>query len=565
MLKFGKIQFTLEQCFLAIIIFVAAYLAIDKRFMQDDAYISFVYARNFAEGHGLRWYPGSNEYGYTNFLFTVVIGILMKFGLGPETASYLLTFPSAMILLLLVYGIGRRTIRSPIPVWAATVALAINHTFLSYATGGLETSFCICLVMAVYYQLVCWHQDKNSRRLRYIAAFSSLALLTRLDSALLLFPAYVFLLVTMLRNDMAQGRGIKTTILTMSWVSAIPTASVLAMLGFCHSYYGYAFPSTFEAKTGQWFVLQGFKYMYAFVKAQAYAPLILFAIWFFVVSEKDFVPSRWVYRGLIFSVIFIWLLYVLHVGGDFMEFRFLLPIMPFFYLLIFDLLVDEGKRAGKVFLTCIIGIMLFGNYVQPFYFQAKMMDKNLIESTGLLNRWMRGTNYNWHMLGQKLNEYFYTGKPTDVKIAVTGAGAIPYFSKLPAIDQHGLNTRSVIVEGGPVYQKRPGHRVKASNKLLRELDVNLIIDHPIFIRKRGDVYRCLSTTILITHEPLAKIPAVFLHLKDDYYVLAHYLTKHPRIDALIEEGKIVKHADVAKNTRCGKDFIIPALELPKSS
>ena len=561
MLSLRKIEMTQERVFLAIVVFVAALLAYDKRFMQDDAYISFVYARNFAEGHGLRWYPGSNEYGYTNFLFTIIVGILMKLGFGPEFASYMLTFPASLIMLLLVYGIGKRITSSPLPAWIATGALSINHTFLSYATGGLETSFCICLIIAVYYQTVCWHQDGIRKRLRYIAVFSSLALLTRLDSSLLLFPAYVFLLVVMLKKE-----GIRPAIITMTWVSAIPTASVLAMLGFGYAYYGYALPSTFDAKFGSWYVLQGFKYIHAFVKAQAYAPLILFAIWFFLVSEKDFVPERWVYRSVFFSIICIWVLYVLHVGGDFMEFRFLLPVLPFFYLLIFDVLIDHGKRTGHVFLGSIIAIMMFGNYVQPYYFQARMMDRNLIESTGLLNRWMKGTHYNWPILGMKLKEYFYTGKPDDVKIAVTGAGAIPYFSELFAIDQHGLNTRAVINEGGKEYQKRPGHRVKSSNKLLKELGVNLIIDHPIFIRKKKNgTYKCLATTILITHESLIKIPAVFIHLKDNLYVLAHYMTQHPKIDELIASGAIVRHADQLKNTRCGKDFIIPAAELPKSS
>ena len=560
MLSFGKIKITPERCFLTVILFVAAYLAFDKRFMQDDAYISFVYARNFAEGHGLVWYPGSNEYGYTNFLFTLLVGILMKLGFGPESASYLLTFPSALITLLLLYGIAKRITTSAPVAYISVTALALNHTFLSYATGGLETSFCIALIMAVYYQLICWHQDSGSKRLKYIAAFASLALLTRLDSALLLFPAYVFMLVVML-----QRSGVKPAIRTMMWVSAIPTASVLALLGFGYAYYGHAMPSTFDAKFGTWYVLQGFKYIYAFVKAQTYAPLLLFVIWFFLVSEKDFVPSKWIYRSVLLSVIGIWLFYVLHVGGDFMEFRFLLPILPFFYLLLFDLLIDNGKRTKPVFLGAITGIMLLGNYMQPYYFQAKMMDKNLIESTGLLNRWMHGTNYNWPMLGKKLNSYFYTGSANDVKIAVTAAGAIPYFSRLFAIDQHGLNTRSVIAEGGPVYQKRPGHRVKASNKLLRALGANLIIDHPIFIRKKGDSYRCLATTILITHESLAEIPAVFIHLKDEYYVLAHYLKQHPKVEELIRQGLIIRHADVKNNTRCGKDFIIPALELPKSS
>ena len=48
-------------------------LAWQHRFLQDDAFISFRYARNLATGHGLVWNPGERVEGYTNFLWTLLM------------------------------------------------------------------------------------------------------------------------------------------------------------------------------------------------------------------------------------------------------------------------------------------------------------------------------------------------------------------------------------------------------------------------------------------------------------------------------------------------------------
>ncbi|MFO0389950.1 MAG: hypothetical protein ACK502_09585 [Alphaproteobacteria bacterium] len=568
MLKFGKIQFTLEQCFLALIIFVAAYLAIDKRFIQDDAYISFVYARNFAEGHGLRWYPGSDEYGYTNFLFTVMVGILMKFGFSPEFASYMLTFPAALISLPLVYGIGKKITRSSIPAWAATVALATNHTFLSYATGGLETSVVLCLVYTVYYLALHWEEDLKHSRIIIISLFAVLSLLIRLDSAILLVPAYVFLLWGLRKQLLPNGRvNIRVFLRFAVNASALPLCGVSVVLGFCYWYYGYALPTTFHAKLDSWYVIEGLSYIYAFVRAQFFVPAIYIMVWFFSIRLDDLSRINDRYTWLLSSSIMLWMLYILHTGGDFMEFRFILPILPFFYLLMFKLLVDLLLQSSrKRLLYFLLFLSLVGNYAQPYYFSKKSMDENFIESTFQLNDWVAGEPYNWSFLGKRLKELFYTGSEEDVKLAVTAAGAISYYSELPVVDRHGLNTRRVLLDGNTFeHIARPGHRRKSKIAFLANNGVNLVIDHPIFVKKLGNRFTCIPAPMKISHEPLKDIMPVFVPLSQDVYLLAHYLIRHPLIEEKIASGEIIKYKNVVKQVFCGKNFIIPGYEEPKSS
>src|SRR5262245_30566540 len=59
-------------------------------FVTDDAYISFVYSRNFAEHGELTFNLGDRVEGYTNFSWTVLLGVLMKLGIAPEVSSRVL-------------------------------------------------------------------------------------------------------------------------------------------------------------------------------------------------------------------------------------------------------------------------------------------------------------------------------------------------------------------------------------------------------------------------------------------------------------------------------------------
>ena len=54
-------------------------------FLCDDAFISFRYARNLLEGHGLVFNPGEYVEGYSNFLWTLELALLWAlFDLPPE-------------------------------------------------------------------------------------------------------------------------------------------------------------------------------------------------------------------------------------------------------------------------------------------------------------------------------------------------------------------------------------------------------------------------------------------------------------------------------------------------
>ena len=60
------------------------------RFVCDDAFISFRYAKNFVEGNGLVYNIGEKVEGYSNFLWTLLLSLFMKIGLDPVMMSQIL-------------------------------------------------------------------------------------------------------------------------------------------------------------------------------------------------------------------------------------------------------------------------------------------------------------------------------------------------------------------------------------------------------------------------------------------------------------------------------------------
>ncbi len=126
--------------------------AVRRASLVDDAFISFRYARNFADGYGLVWNLGERVEGYTNFLWTLVIGLLHR-GTPWEAPEIGLALSLAALVgnLLIAFELGAR-LSAPqdgqrhVPL--AVLALALHPVFLSFGTTGLETGFAALLVQA---------------------------------------------------------------------------------------------------------------------------------------------------------------------------------------------------------------------------------------------------------------------------------------------------------------------------------------------------------------------------------------------------------------------------------
>ncbi len=152
-------------------------------FVTDDAYISFVYSRNFAEHGELAFNLGDPVEGYTNFSWTVLLGIVMKLGIAPEISSRLLGTVCALATLYVAFrvierALGRKTLWATVP----PLLLASSSGFACWTSGGLETQLFTLLVVASLDAVVA--AVTEPRALRRAAICLALAAMTRPEGPL---------------------------------------------------------------------------------------------------------------------------------------------------------------------------------------------------------------------------------------------------------------------------------------------------------------------------------------------------------------------------------------------
>ncbi|MBI3872388.1 MAG: hypothetical protein HY304_04850, partial [candidate division Zixibacteria bacterium] len=112
-------------------------------FTQDDAYISYRYARNALDGQGLVFNTGERVEGYTNFLWVIWLIAAGRLGVGFDLAAKVLGILSAAGMIVLAALLCRRAweavSHSP-GHWAGAagaILLGVNGSFAYWSISGL--------------------------------------------------------------------------------------------------------------------------------------------------------------------------------------------------------------------------------------------------------------------------------------------------------------------------------------------------------------------------------------------------------------------------------------------
>jgi arabinofuranosyltransferase len=384
--------------------------ALSFHYTVDDAFISFRYARNLVNGEGLVFNPGERVEGYTNFLWVMVDALGLERGDDPpiRTARIAGLAAAAGIILLLGFRAGRdrrpETSREWIGRLLPPYLLAASAAFALWAQAGLETDLFTLFVTAGTLDLAGEASGGRSHAVRAGILFG-LASLTRPEGLLFLGLA--------LGGRLLAGGG---------WGRLVPTAVAAAVLAIPYHawrvfYYGSWLPNTFHAKTGGGLAAawRGVRYLgdggLTFGILPFLVPLLLLVRGG---RRAHVVPA---------TVILGYLLYVVAVGGDGLAmFRFLVPVLPLIFLLGGEAVAAmPGRFFGRVAAALLLVLLTF----RPTLGSAA---RRFVEEDRLR------VDRQWTNIGKWLGEY---ARPGDT-VAVTTAGAIPYFSGLRAIDMLGI-------------------------------------------------------------------------------------------------------------------------------
>jgi hypothetical protein len=375
---------------------VASVLAIMRAWLTDDAFISFRYARNLIEGHGLVYNPGERVEGYSNFLWTLwcAFGLWVRIPAEVWAQIWGVVFYAASIGLLTAHLMELRPQAGPIYLAIPVTALmAVLHEDWSiYATGGLETSAFTFLALCGYILLV--RKPSGNIRLSALAgAVMALATLTRPDGAVFALVGGLFLLAwdrPRLKSALVYAAGFAVLLVPVqTW-------------RIC--YYGDFFPNTYYAKSAYlpWWD-QGWHY--AKLYFLKYWPL-LFGIFGIILAAipglaRSAREKPLLMRSLSLAAGFS-LAYtsaIARIGGDFMFARLLIPATPFYLILTsLGLVLLSGLRP---WISLYAGLLLVAG-----------MGLALLQTTlpsaqrGVANEWRhRHSRIEHHPEKPTLNEY----------------------------------------------------------------------------------------------------------------------------------------------------------------
>ncbi|MCA9389839.1 hypothetical protein KC571_00380 [candidate division WWE3 bacterium] len=502
-------------------------LAGQVRFIQDDAFISFRYAHNLAQGNGLVWNIGEHVEGYTSFLWVIIMSIPHFLGINVELFSYLvgLSFFAGAL-----YIFDRIMNERGFSIWQKCLGflvLGTNYVFLSYATSGMETMLVtLWITLLLLIVVLTEHTPQESQYYIVFSLVLCLALLTRLDAAIVAFPMIIMMAI---RFHRYQKLADTPTFLKMM----IPWMFFGIWFVWKVQYYGHLLPNTFAVKAATiTSYRQGFIYVLLFVVGNIAFALIYRLI--HTLSSRK-MPNR--FALVLGSSIILQMVYLIYVGGDFMDLRMFVVIMPLCTLLF----LDTAKTKPLVFLITVW--LLVANQIAGRLLADSRTD--LLSYTGVdtifaLEQYIHGADHQWEYLGTTIGETL--DHDPSVSLAVGPIGAIGYFSETTVIDMHGL-TDDWVAHQGIIWSTRPGHQRVAPLSYLQDRKVNLIIgfphvlDHASIPKELARVYEFIW---FIPVEQLAQLPPqttiVRIPLQYEKYAYALYLTPHPSIDQAIKTG-----------------------------
>jgi arabinofuranosyltransferase len=505
-------------------------------FLTDDAFISFRYSVNLAQGHGLVFNPGGERVeGYSNFLWVLILAGLDLIGIKPEQAAIPLSMLLTAALWALVAWFSWRQRRSE-SAWISAVPLlllAATRSIAVWSTSGLETRLFEVLVLAGALRLIVEAEAlaRGEKPLLLAPWAFALATLTRPDGLLVSVMAFAVAgLWLRARSRTALPR----------WLAGLLPFAVLVGAHFVwrHAYYGDWLPNTYYAKVdGRSWWSSGFAYLSAFgleYGALLWLPVAAVGAWWNARRERSIVP-------LVFAAVIVpHAIYIASIGGDHFEYRPLDLYFPFLYLLVADGLrawsehrartpVIGATRASSAtpLMAAWLAVSLVGIVDLPWRSHAEFPTKYITGFPGVplahdpqaqsfldpardpIYRWwpMRaaaethrdqiraltanfvGVRQEEHRMflatvipeGERIRSLINQGVlPADVYVAMGSVGAIPYYARVRTLDRVGLTDAHVA--HSPVTGRRlMAHDKAATIDYARERGVDLWTYDPVHL------------------------------------------------------------------------------------
>lgn len=403
---------------------------------SDDALISLRYSVNIANGLGAVYNPGGSPVeGFSNPLFTFLTAALISLGATPLLAVKLLGVGALALLVPVTVAVARSIDGAGAPrvgrsAWVAGLALAASSYVALWSVAGLETMVHALLV-------------------------TSAVAVTMRDtrSGLVLLSPPAWLLVTASRPEgvflalfafLAQWAllGLRPSVpIRWTLLCGIPAAALLALR---FAYFGDLVPNTFHAKVsfGDNSTYWGLQQLRSFFVEGGY---------WLVVPALGFVAARLRSSGLDRSwlvaaaVVVAQAVFVTLVGGDFMPaYRFIVPAYPLLCALAAAGLATVAARSSSAALM-LVAIAAVGLPYSQSTALAQHPLRFWLEQDRPWYAYLGQTSHDgtWLAAHEAAGSYIRARAREGDRLAVTEAGAIPFYAGTETIDLLGLNHKEI--------------------------------------------------------------------------------------------------------------------------
>jgi len=408
----------------------------------DDAMVSMRYAANLAHGQGLVWNPGGERVeGFTNPLWVVFMSLFHLLPISDYMTSLAIQISGALFALmaaLYARGVARALSGgSELAGLSAAVLTAFYLPLVSWSIQGTEVSVLALLVAAAAYLMV----RSLGRGEFSVAAYGLLgvAVLVRLDAAVLLVTVMVF---GMVADGQHRWRHAK-------WGAVALAVGAGSQTLFRMVYYGDVLPNTYYLKmTGYPTALRALRGLICFAGFALLAPW-----WLLGLGLSGVVWHRDRRRLLLGALFCAQCAYSVYAGGDAWEWwgganRYVAIVMPLLLALVAVVVAEVvgwaekesgespkalryAMRGGGV--AVVLGCLVASNSFSP----SSLREWVLVEPP---------LHQKDNALNVRTAELLRAVTTEKALVAVSWAGAIPYFSHRRSFDLLGKCDRRIAHE-----------------------------------------------------------------------------------------------------------------------
>jgi hypothetical protein len=443
--------------------------AIQLAWICDDAFISLRYAENLVQGFGLVYNPGEYVEGYTNLLWTLALAGALALGLPDIASAQWLGIASyaATAALLLAESLRRRRAEGSSGLPLAALVVLVAPDFHEWASGGLETSLFTALALAG--MLGSRHVARSGHGALGTGVLLALLTLTRPDGLLFAVAAAAGLAWDGRRRE------------ALRMLAPVILTACLWALWKGH-YYGELLPTAFHSKSVlSPYYAQGLVYLGLFLAKSWYLPLAGGALVAWRVRSGDALSSAERDATVLAGTAGLFLAYVVHVGGDFMFARRILPAVPLLLLALETLLcsLPSLRLRAATTVACVVAAALpypvYGD--GPPRIRGVADERRFYTDAAIAKRRRQAEAVGVALAGAPARVMFEGG------MCVFGYySGLPYQVEMSGLTQYSL-AKLPLERRGWI-----GHEKQATEAWLDEHDIHLIVSHrfPPISRPRGD-------------------------------------------------------------------------------